>query len=160
VHAPLQARIDKGMPKSVPIQPTPDNLIAGAQIYRQNCAFCHGLNSQNSAIAPHMYPSAPQLWHAHGSENVVGVSDDPPGETYWKVANGIRLTGMPAFEQILSSTQMWQVSLLLANANKALPQTAMGVLAQPLTFTSPTPQATTQQTPPQQIPAQPMPSPR
>jgi len=27
---------------------------------------------------------------------VVGVSDDEPGETYWKVANGIRLTGMPA----------------------------------------------------------------
>lgn len=140
VHMPLHDRIAKDMPKSVPIQATPENLTAGAQVYRQNCAFCHGLNSQNSTVAPHMYPQAPQLWHAHGSENVVGVSDDPPAETYWKVANGIRLSGMPSFEQVLSSTQMWQVSLLLANANKQLPQGAMNTLAQPLTFDLPTAQ--------------------
>jgi mono/diheme cytochrome c family protein len=145
VHMPLNDRIAKDMPKSVPIQATPDNLTAGAQIYRQNCAFCHGLNNQNSAVAPHMYPHAPQLWHAHGSDNVVGVSDDPPGETYWKVANGIRLSGMPAFDQVLSSTQMWQVSLLLANANKSLPQGAMDILAQPLTFALPSVQPTTPQ---------------
>jgi thiosulfate dehydrogenase len=135
VHMPLHARIAKEMPRSVPIQPTADNLTAGAQIYRQNCAFCHGLNDQNSTVAPHMYPHAPQLWHAHGNNNVVGVSDDPPGQTYWTVANGLRLTGMPAFDQVLSSTQMWQVSLLLANANKTLPQGAMDILAQPLTYT-------------------------
>jgi hypothetical protein len=29
---------------------------------------------------------------------------------------------------------MWQVSLLLANANKTLPQPAMDILAKPLTF--------------------------
>ena len=155
VHMPLHARIAKEMPRSVPIQPTADNLTAGAQIYRQNCAFCHGLNDQNSTVAPHMYPHAPQLWHAHGTDNVVGVSDDPPGQTYWTVANGIRLTGMPSFDQVLSSTQMWQVSLLLANANKTLPQGAMDILAQPLTFASPTSQA-----PPQQTPALPTPAPK
>ena len=26
-----------------------------------------------------------------------GVEDDPDGVTYWKIAHGIRLTGMPAF---------------------------------------------------------------
>lgn len=134
VHVPLHRRVEKDMPKSAPIQPTADNLIAGAQIYRQNCAFCHGLNSQNSTVAPHMYPDAPQLWHAHGPQSIVGVSDDPPGETYWKVSNGIRLSGMPSFDQVLSSTQMWQVALLLANANKPLPQQAMDTLSKPLMF--------------------------
>jgi len=38
------------------------------------------------------------------------VSDDEPGETYWKVANGIRLTGMPAYKNVLTDTQMWQVT--------------------------------------------------
>ena len=136
VHVPLDDRIRKDMPKTVPLQPTADHMVAGAQIYRQNCAFCHGLNSQNSTVAQHMYPDAPQLWQAHGPHSIVGVSDDPPGETYWKVANGIRLTGMPSFNQILSSTQMWQVSLLLANAEKPLPQAAMDILSMPLTFTS------------------------
>ena len=59
-----------------------------------------------------------------------GVTDDPPGETYWKVSGGIRMTGMPGFEKTLSTTQMWQVSLLLANADK-LPQAAKDGLVPP-----------------------------
>jgi mono/diheme cytochrome c family protein len=58
----------------------------------------------------------------------VGVSDDPSGETFWKVANGIRLTGMPAFKDILSETQIWQVSLLLANADKPLPPEVLTIV--------------------------------
>lgn len=75
-----------------------------------------------------MYPNAPPLWESHHNGEVVGVSDDPPGETYWKAANGIRLTGMPSFKDILSDTQLWQVSLLLANANKPLPPAALDIL--------------------------------
>jgi len=56
------------------------------------------------------------------------VTDDPPGETFWKVANGIRLTGMPSFNQSLSETQMWQISLMLANADK-LPNSVTAILA-------------------------------
>ena len=77
-----------------------------------------------------MYPPAPPLWemHHHGSETMMGVTDDPPGETYWKVANGIRLTGMPSYKGVLSDTEMWQVSLLLANADKPLPPVALSFL--------------------------------
>jgi thiosulfate dehydrogenase len=50
-----------------------------------------------------------------------GVTNDRVGITHWKVANGIRLTGMPAFTGTLSDTQMWQVSQLLANGNKVAP---------------------------------------
>ena len=73
-----------------------------------------------------MYPKAPSLWEKH--KDAVGVSDDPPGETFWKVSNGIRLTGMPAFKDILSETQIWQVSLLLANADKALPPEVLAIV--------------------------------
>ena len=75
-----------------------------------------------------MYPSAPALWQQHKNSDVVGVSDDPPGETYWKVTNGIRLTGMPAFNDTLTETQIWQVSLLLANADKPLPPAALAIV--------------------------------
>jgi thiosulfate dehydrogenase len=60
-----------------------------------------------------------------------GVTDDEPGESYWKVANGIRLTGMPGFRPALSETQMWQVSLLVANADK-LPKSVHDALSAPL----------------------------
>jgi mono/diheme cytochrome c family protein len=44
------------------------------------------------------------------------------------VANGIRLSGMPAYKDFLTETQMWQVSLLLANADKPLPPGAVAIL--------------------------------
>jgi len=131
VNVPLHARIDREMPKSSPIEASATNLESGAHIYRQQCASCHGLYGLPSAFAAHMYPQAPQLWAPH-ENGVVGVSDDPIGETYWKVANGIRLSGMPAYDKILNPTQMWQVSLLLANADKPLPPGTLDLLKQPL----------------------------
>jgi thiosulfate dehydrogenase len=131
VRAPLHARIDLEMPKAAPIEPSDTNLEAGAHIYRQQCSACHGLYGRPSSFAKYMYPHAPQLWEPH-PDGVVGVSDDPPGETYWKVANGIRLTGMPAFSKVLNQTQMWQVSLLLSRADQPLPTAALDLLKQPL----------------------------
>jgi thiosulfate dehydrogenase len=124
----LGARIDRELIKTPPIQPDEPTFVAGAQIYRDQCAACHGLHGKPSSFAAHMYPDAPPLWEKHHNGAVVGVSDDPPGETYWKVSNGIRLTGMPAFKDVLSDTQMWQVSLLLANADKPLPPAALDIL--------------------------------
>lgn len=133
VSVPLHARIDRQMPQTPPIPSTPVNLMAGAQIFRQQCAVCHGLPHQSSTFGPHMYPPAPDLWRSH-RPGVVGVSDDPAGETWWKVANGIRLTGMPAFDKVLNSTQVWQVTLLLKHANQTMPEGVVNLLKEPLTF--------------------------
>ena len=124
-HRALNARIAKEMPASVPIQADDSNLAAGANIYRDHCAVCHGLPGQpESPIAKGMFPHPPKLLEGKG------VTDDEPGETYWKVANGIRLTGMPSFHQSLSETEMWQVSLLAAHADK-LPKAVADDLARP-----------------------------
>ena len=130
---PLNARIERELPATVPLQPSEANFVAGAHIYRQQCAFCHAVYGNQSKVGGHMFPAAPPLWEKHHGD-VVGVSDDPAGETYWKVANGIRLSGMPAYKEILTETEMWQVSLLLANADKPLPPSALTLLKQPLSF--------------------------
>lgn len=122
----LHAKIDKEMPRTVPIAADDANYAGGAKVYRENCAVCHGLPGQpQTAIAAGEFPTPPRLFHGKG------VTDDPAGETYWKVDNGIRLTGMPGFGKSLSTTQMWQVSLLLANADK-LPASVQQTLAAPL----------------------------
>ena len=130
VSIPLDARIDREMVKTPPIPVNEANLAAGARIYSEECAVCHGLHGKRSAFGEHMYPNAPPLWEEHHQDNVtiVGVCDDPSAETYWKVANGIRLTGMPAYKRVLTDTEIWQVSLLLANADKPLPSAAVGIL--------------------------------
>ncbi len=130
VHHSLDSRIDREAPKRSPIEPSPTNLLIGAQLYRDNCSACHGYYGHAAPIAKHMFPSAPQLWAPHGS-GIVGVSDDPVGETYWKVRNGIRLSGMPAFNDMLNETQMWQVSVLLSNADKPLPPDVLNTVKPP-----------------------------
>jgi thiosulfate dehydrogenase len=119
----LHARMDKEVPKTVPIQADEANYISGAQLYKENCAVCHGLpDGKETDIAKGMFPDPPKLMQGKG------VTDDPPAESYWKVAGGIRMTGMPGFQKTLSNTQMWQVSLLVANADK-LPQSVKDSLA-------------------------------
>ena len=88
-------------------------LLAGSKVYKTNCAVCHGLpDGEATAIAKGLFPKPPQLF---GEEN---VTDDPVGKIYWKVKNGIRLTGMPGFEGTLSDTELWQLSALLQKADK------------------------------------------
>ena len=125
-HMALHARIDKEAPKTSPIQPDETVLVGGAQVYKDHCAVCHGLPGQpQTTIAKGMFPKPPKLMEG------MGVTDDPPGETYWKVSGGIRMTGMPGFDNSLSTTQMWQVSQLCAHADK-LPQEAKDVLVPPV----------------------------
>ncbi len=90
------------------------SLLAGAKIYMNHCAVCHGLaNGQPSFIAKGLFPKPPQLFEPDHD-----VTHDPIGEIYWKVKNGLRLTGMPGFVDNLSDTELWQVSQLLLNADK------------------------------------------
>lgn len=127
VRAPLNARIDSQM-QQPPFGISEDVYETGAMVYKQQCASCHGVPGKDVAFAKNMYPRAPQLWKKHSHGDVVGVSDDEPGETYWKIKNGIRLTGMPSFKGVLNEDQMWDVALLLKHANEQLPDPVTGML--------------------------------
>jgi len=124
----LHARLAKEAPSRVPVPADETNLSAGAQIYRGHCAVCHGLAGRpETAAAKGMFPKPPQFLQGHG------VTDDPVGETYWKAKNGIRLTGMPGYGSSLSDQQLWQVSLLLAHADKLPASVRMALSAAPAT---------------------------
>ena len=112
----LHAYLDK-LPHSEPQVPADEkNLLAGARVYKEHCAVCHGVpDTAKTAIAEGMFPKPPQLFKG------TGVTDDDAWESYWKVAGGIRMTGMPGFKDHLSETQMWQVAVLVKNADKIPP---------------------------------------
>lgn len=112
-HLALKLKIDKSAPEKPGVPADEPNLLAGAKLYVAQCAVCHGMQGdEKSAIAKGMFPEPPQLFH------FTGVTDDPPGESYWKIENGIRLTGMPAFKGSLSETEMWQIAQFVATGNK------------------------------------------
>jgi len=115
-HMALDAYLNSKPHPNPPMPADESTFLAGAKVYGENCAVCHGLPGEpKTVIASGMFPNPPQLFHG------VGVTDDEPWETYWKVNTGIRMTGMPGFGERLSETQMWQVSVLLKNADKISP---------------------------------------
>lgn len=168
----LRATIQRDAPKTVPVQATPENLLEGAKVYKQNCAFCHGLpNSPGSGEGRAMFPDAPQFFARRpnfgrggrrGENGGEGRGRGEPGERgqaaagqrgqaagqrgarggrgrgfnrdaeiagdFWRVKYGIRLTGMPSYEKILSEQQMWDVTLMVDN-RRNLPPAVSAVLA-------------------------------
>ena len=127
----LNAHIDKANIPPPPIQPTEENYVAAAKLYKDQCAGCHGLPDQPAPkIADNLYPHAPLLFKGKG------VTDDPPQESYWKIRYGVRLTGMPTFTGVLDDTQTWQLALLVANADKIQASAKKELAPGPLPVTS------------------------
>jgi thiosulfate dehydrogenase len=102
----LKARIQKADVQPSPVDPSEQTFLAGAKIYREHCGLCHGFPRRDSEMANGMYPKPSQLFRGiHHYMN--------PPDSYWRTKNGIRMTGMPSFDKILSDTQIWQVSVFL-----------------------------------------------
>ena len=118
----IQAKIAREAPKEAGLPDTPENILAGVKLYREHCTECHGLpGSKSTPAAKGMFPEPPQFF-----EHAV-MDNDPVGQNYWIVKNGIRLTGMPGYKPTLSDEQLWQVSQFLVNRGK-LPEAAAAEL--------------------------------
>ncbi|MGH7075290.1 MAG: c-type cytochrome [Stellaceae bacterium] len=116
--ASLTATLKREAPnRPNPVKLNDANLIAGIKLFQQHCAICHGGPKGNAAPTPISkgeYPSPPQLASA-------GVEDDPESWTFWKIENGIRWTGMPAWRSTLPREQAWTLALFLKHMNKLPP---------------------------------------
>jgi mono/diheme cytochrome c family protein len=99
------ARRSSGQP-GVAAPPTDDDLAAGAEIYKEMCAQCHGhLNGRASVLGASFYPPAPQL-PGHGTS----YTDT---EVIWIVKHGIRNTSMPSWRNLLSDENIRQVAAFI-----------------------------------------------
>ena len=104
----IAASIGQSAQEESPVSADETNLLAGAHIYQQGCAGCHGRLDQDSApMSTRFYPRPPQLLPPGK-----GVTDDPVGATHWVVKNGIRFSAMPAAGK-LTDQEIWQVSQFL-----------------------------------------------
>jgi mono/diheme cytochrome c family protein len=119
----LHAYLDKQPHVNSPVPVDEANLLAGAKLYKQNCAVCHGVPGEpHNAIANGMFPKPPLLFRG------MGVTDDEAWESFAKISGGIRMTGMPGYRDSLTDTQMWQLAQLVKNADK-IPDSVKAELA-------------------------------
>jgi mono/diheme cytochrome c family protein len=116
--ASLDATLARDAPKGPnPVALTDANVVAGIDLYGQHCAICHGTakgDASASPIAKGEYPAPPQL-------ATDGVEDDPEGYSFWRIAHGIRWTGMPAWRGTLNDQQIWTLALFLKHMDKLPP---------------------------------------
>ena len=114
-HMALRASYGPWADRKDPLPFSEQNMLEGAMAYAENCAVCHGIPGKpRTALSQGMFPDPPALF-----EQKEMVTDDPEGTIFWKVTNGIRLSGMPGFEKTLSEQQRWQVTMLLKHAGRA-----------------------------------------
>ena len=112
----LDAAVDRRAPEvRNPVQPTNANLIAGMKVYQTSCASCHGdIHRPHGTLADALYPRAPQF--------VEDAPDMPENQNFYIIQHGIRLSGMPAWKQVLNEREMWQVTGFLSHMDKLPPQ--------------------------------------
>ena len=111
----LDNSVDRHAPRvNNPVPPTDENLIEGLKIYTMNCALCHGgIDRQASSLETSFYPSPPNL--------ILEPDDDPEWHIHYLIHNGIRYTGMPAWDKTLSEADMWKVTAFLSRIQKLPP---------------------------------------
>lgn len=89
-----------------PAQPTAADIIEGAAHYKGMCQQCHGgPGAPREEFAEGLNPSPPNLAQA--------TDDLNPGEVFWIVKNGIKMTGMPAFGKTHTDQQIWDIALFV-----------------------------------------------
>jgi thiosulfate dehydrogenase len=104
-HAPKQDN---------PVEPTDANLIAGAQRYEEHCALCHGgAASRISRLRDKFSPPVPQI--------IDRIPHDRDAFLWWVTKHGTRMTGMPAWDGVLSDDDMWKIIAFVKHSNKLPP---------------------------------------
>jgi mono/diheme cytochrome c family protein len=98
-----------------PVQATTQHLTEGAKEYEEHCAFCHGgAKAKISPMQNRFSPPPPQLIDR------IPHDDDP--WLFWVTKHGVRMTGMPAWDGILSDDEMWKVIAFIKRSDKLPPE--------------------------------------
>jgi mono/diheme cytochrome c family protein len=89
-----------------PLKPTSDVIAAGAKIYAENCATCHGKTGEGDGAGGRDLDPPPA--------NLAFIIDTwiaTDGFLLWAISEGGAdlKTAMPAFKDTLSETERWQV---------------------------------------------------
>lgn len=88
-----------------PVVTTPETRLEARRLYSENCAVCHAIRgSGQTPTARGLSPGVPDL----ASARVQALTD---GEIHYVIRNGVRFTGMPAWD--FPDEQAWELVALV-----------------------------------------------
>ena len=94
IYAELQKAPEKARNRANPLQNDGDAVAAGAILFEQHCAECHGNGAEGSRKAPSLLVSE--------------VQNATPGTLFWVITNGVVRKKMPVWSK-LPEPQRWQL---------------------------------------------------
>jgi mono/diheme cytochrome c family protein len=98
-----------------PVQPTVANLTEGAKEYEEHCAFCHGgAKATASPMQNKFNPPTPQM--------IESIPDADDAWLFWVTKHGVRMTGMPAWDGVLSDDEMWKIIAFIKHSDQLPPE--------------------------------------
>jgi mono/diheme cytochrome c family protein len=94
VYAELAKAPKKAVARRNPMEHDPEAVAAGANLFDQHCAECHGATAEGGRKGPSLL--APQVQQA------------TPGTIFWILTNGVVRRGMPVWSKV-PEPQRWQL---------------------------------------------------
>jgi len=94
VYFELAKAPKKAAARRNPLETDPEAPAAGAKLFAQHCAECHGENAEGGKKGPSL--RAPEVQQA------------TPGAIFWVLTNGVVRRGMPVWSK-LPDAQRWQL---------------------------------------------------
>jgi thiosulfate dehydrogenase len=114
MHLALHASVRRNAPQIPdPVPPTSDDLIAGAKIYRNDCAGCHGTPGKPQRFPSGLVP-APRQFESEPTEFT-------KAQIFWIAKNGIRRSGMFVFGYGVSDADLWRVAAFVSQMDHLPP---------------------------------------
>ena len=99
-----------------PVMPSTDNIRAGMEHFSDHCATCHSNDGGGQTLfGKGLYPKPPDL-------RAAGTQNKSDGELYYTIANGVRLSGMPAFGEAHTVAQAWRLVLFIRHLPQITPE--------------------------------------
>lgn len=100
----VHRRAEEVRPPAWMTNPDPSVVRRGLLHYEDACAVCHGAPGVPiSAIGQGLNPPPPEL-SEHAEE---------PGESFWIIKHGIKMTGMPSFGVTYDDEEIWAIVAFL-----------------------------------------------
>jgi mono/diheme cytochrome c family protein len=94
VYAELGKVPAKAAARRNPLESDPEAVAAGAKLFEQRCAECHGANAEGGKKGP--------------SLRTEEIQQATPGALFWVMTNGVVRKGMPVWSR-LPEPQRWQL---------------------------------------------------
>ena len=99
-----------------PVAPSAENIRRGMAHFADHCATCHANDGGGQTIfGKGLYPKPPDL-------RAAGTQNKTDGELYYTIANGVRLSGMPAFSEIHTPEKAWRLILFIRHLPQITPE--------------------------------------